>query len=75
MYNPFPPSILKAAMFHIGSSIQRRRRTVTLIYRNPPNEDLVATTGFLKIREFHQGGSRCTVYNTVGDYRCGCPLG
>lgn len=51
MYNPFPDVVMQAVMNNIRSSLARRQRRATLIYKNPVFEPTVLASGFRKVSE------------------------
>jgi len=52
LYNPFPEMVLRSVIKNIESSLQRRSRTTTLIYKNALFDGLVVNAGFSRIAEF-----------------------
>jgi len=54
MYNPFPEIVMRSVMENIMSSLTRRSRKVTLIYKNSLLHDLVVGAGFRKVAETRQ---------------------
>jgi SAM-dependent methyltransferase len=54
MYNPFPAQVMLLVLENITSSLKRRKRCATLIYKNPLCNALVLEAGFSKVREFEQ---------------------
>lgn len=54
MYNPFPEAVMRRVMENIGTSVARRQRNVTLIYKNPIFGELVICSGFRKVSETQQ---------------------
>lgn len=52
MYNPFPEPIVRAVCRNLLDSLQRRRRQLTLIYKNPVHSELFVKAGFYRCAEF-----------------------
>jgi SAM-dependent methyltransferase len=51
MYNPFPHHVMASVLQNIRSSLRRRMRRLTLIYKNAVFHELLVDTGFSKITE------------------------
>ena len=51
MYQPFPEQVMRSVMDNTISSLRRRSRKVTLIYKNPLFHNLIIGAGFQKVAE------------------------
>ena len=49
MYNPFPQAVTQRVLQNIQSSVRRRARRGTLIYKNAVFHNLVLDAGFRKV--------------------------
>jgi len=56
MYNPFPELVLRSVLNNVVSSLGRRRRKVTLIYKNPFFHELIVGSGFRSVAETRRNG-------------------
>ena len=62
MYNPFPKKVMLSVMSRIALSLKKRKRSATLIYKNPIYDDLVTASGFEKVKEFRHDVTPYVVY-------------
>jgi SAM-dependent methyltransferase len=51
MYNPFPEVVLRSVIGNLSVSVERRRRNLTLIYKNPVFHAIIVSAGFRQIGE------------------------
>jgi SAM-dependent methyltransferase len=66
LYNPFPALVMFAVVQNILTSLKRRDRRITLIYKNALCHDLLLALGFRKISEsqqFHPDYPPISVYS------------
>ncbi len=54
MYNPFPREVTLRVLENIQSSLRRRARQVTLVYKNPVFNRLVLNAGFRSVSDTQQ---------------------
>jgi len=54
LYNPFPEIVMNSVMNNISSSLEKRPRDATLIYKNPIFENRVLRAGFSKVSQTRQ---------------------
>ena len=64
MFHPFGPSTMRATLDRIRVSIDRRPRTVRIMYVNPFHEDVLEASGWLVCRE----RLRSRWFNTFASY-------
>jgi len=62
MYNPFPEVVIASVVDNILGSLRRRRRKLTLIYKNPMGHSLLLRAGFAKVNEFHHSENPFFIY-------------
>lgn len=63
MANPFEGSIMEAALENLSSSLVRRPRRLTLVYKNPHEHQMMLRTGFVKTHEFTHSTHPFFVYS------------
>jgi hypothetical protein len=64
MFHPFGPSTMGVTLDRIHASIERRPRSVRLMYVNPVHEDVLEASGWLTCRE----RLRSRWFNTFASY-------
>ncbi len=55
LFNSFPAVVLSQVLSNIRESLERRPRSISLIYRNPACDEVVTSAGFRRIAAVHIG--------------------
>jgi hypothetical protein len=62
MYNPFAEAVVRQVLDNVTTSLWRRPRTVTLIYKNPTCGHSVLDAGFRKVRDYVHSDPHFSIY-------------
>jgi hypothetical protein len=62
MYNPFAEVVVRRVLDNVTTSLRRRPRKITLIYKNPTCEHAVLDAGFRKVRDYMHSSPHFSIY-------------